>query len=517
MQADRPPPRTGTAHPRWHKPWTWPRGAGPGPTLGLRRRRRIKKRFNARLAASSRFIAADGPGRTTAGGPGRTTAGGPPLQPARLEHLTPHQVTRHVLKLDDGQQVGLSVAGAGVPFVLLHGIGLHNRTYEQVLSYLPEFGFLAVAIEAPGHGRSSPVPRGADFATRVDLIRRALDALGIRRAVVAGHSMGGRSAACLTAAVPDRVLAALFVDAALGEDFDLAVIKQLRSEAATVRSLVDGIVDVTSDARNIPWHERLAYYRMLSGPGRPHLADLARTPEVARAIAVNESEVWLAAIRDAAVPAAVLHGAHDLVVPLADATAVAGRLGAPLLTLPAGYHSWLLASPRTFAAIVAEIFADLTAIAGPAGRCFDPGALALEWAAAPPRLLPPRLDETVLGWQIERPVQESPRRRWSAVPVAWRARGIPGLVTAADRGRTPPQPDGPRRDAADQRADCDAEHQVDQRRRGLLGQRGRRAEREHHRDHGGQRDDPGEEHLRPWRGQQQQVHQGRGGQGGPGG
>jgi pimeloyl-ACP methyl ester carboxylesterase len=413
MQADRPPPRTGTAHPRWHKPWTWPRGAGPGPTLGLRRRRRIKKRFNARLAASSRFIAADGPGRTTAGGPGRTTAGGPPLQPARLEHLTPHQVTRHVLKLDDGQQVGLSVAGAGVPFVLLHGIGLHNRTYEQVLSYLPEFGFLAVAIEAPGHGRSSPVPRGADFATRVDLIRRALDALGIRRAVVAGHSMGGRSAACLTAAVPDRVLAALFVDAALGEDFDLAVIKQLRSEAATVRSLVDGIVDVTSDARNIPWHERLAYYRMLSGPGRPHLADLARTPEVARAIAVNESEVWLAAIRDAAVPAAVLHGAHDLVVPLADATAVAGRLGAPLLTLPAGYHSWLLASPRTFAAIVAEIFADLTAIAGPAGRCFDPGAHALEWAAAPPRLLPPRLDETVLGWQIERPAPEAsrPRRR----------------------------------------------------------------------------------------------------------
>jgi len=138
-------------------PWL-SRAGGPG----LARRRRIKKRFNARLAASSRFIAADGQARTA--------ADGPPAQQAGLNHLTPHQVTRHVLKLDDGQQVGLSVAGAGVPFVLLHGIGLHNRTYEQVLSYLPEFGFLAVAIEAPGHGHSSPVPRGADFATRVDLI-----------------------------------------------------------------------------------------------------------------------------------------------------------------------------------------------------------------------------------------------------------------------------------------------------------------------------------------------------------
>jgi pimeloyl-ACP methyl ester carboxylesterase len=330
-----------------------------GARLATVRRRRSKKRFNAHLTAR-RLAAEDRPAQNRPG-----------------DHPTPRRVTQHVLRLDDGQQVGVAVTGAGVPFVLLHGIALHNRTYEPCLSYLPDFGFLAVAIEAPGHGDSSPVARGADFATRVDLIRRTLDALGIRRAVVAGHSMGGRAAACFTALNPRRVLAAVFIDAALGENWDNDLIKRLGSEVSVVRGLVDGLIDAVGNTRNLAWSERLAYYHLLSGPGRPRLADLARTPEVAQAIAVAESDQWLAAIRAAAVPAVVLHGDRDLVVPVSEARAVAGRLDAPLLTVPAGYHSWLLASPRTFAATIAEIFSDPAPMPRSAAACFDPDALVL--------------------------------------------------------------------------------------------------------------------------------------------
>jgi len=244
------------------------------------------------------------------------------------------------------------------------------------------------------------VARGADFTTRVDLVRHALDALGIRRAVVAGHSMGCRSAACFTALNPRLVLAAVFVDAALGENWDDALIRRLGSEIAVVRGLVDGVAGTADEARNSTLHERLAHYRMLSGHGWPRLGDLARKPDVARAIAVAESDQWLAAIRAAAVPAAVLHGARDLVIPLPDARAVADRLGAPLLTVPDGYHSWLLSSPRTFAAAMDMIFADGAAMPRSAAACFDPGALVLRWTALP-RLLPPRTDETVLDWRVE--------------------------------------------------------------------------------------------------------------------
>ncbi len=331
----------------------------PASMISLVRRRRIKKRFNAHLTAD-RLITGQ--------------AGDHPPTPI------PSQVTQHVLRLDDGEQVGVAIAGAGVPFVLLHGIGLHNRTYQECISYLPQLGFLAVAIEAPGYGQSSPAARGADFTTRVDVIRRTIDALGIRRAVVAGHSMGGRSAACFTALNSRRVLAAVFIDAALGDNWDVALIRRLASEVAVVRGLMDGIVDAAGATLSISWPERLAYYRTMSGPGRPHLADLVRTPEVARAIAVAESDQWLAAIRAAAIPAVVLHGTRDLVIPLSDARAVAGRLDAPLLRVPEGYHSWLLASPRTFAAAMAEIFANREPMPRSAASCFRPDALVLQWS-----------------------------------------------------------------------------------------------------------------------------------------
>ena len=123
---------------------------------------------------------------------------------------------------------------------------------------------------------------------------------------------------------------------------------------------------------------------------------------VARAIAVAESDQWLAAIRAAAVPAVVLHGARDLVIPLPDARTVAGRLDAPLLTVPEGYHSWLLASPRTFATAMAGIFADGAPMPRSAVACFDPDALVLRWSAQPARVLSPQPDETVLDWRVER-------------------------------------------------------------------------------------------------------------------
>jgi pimeloyl-ACP methyl ester carboxylesterase len=80
------------------------------------------------------------------------------------------------------------------PVVILHpGPTDSWRSYEPVLDRLPP-GIRAIALSPRGHGESDKPERGytvEDFATDVVAV---LDALGIRRAVLAGHS-----ASCLVA------------------------------------------------------------------------------------------------------------------------------------------------------------------------------------------------------------------------------------------------------------------------------------------------------------------------------
>jgi pimeloyl-ACP methyl ester carboxylesterase len=102
--------------------------------------------------------------------------------------------------------------GAGPPTLLLHGIGNYGRYWDLFADAVA--GRLAlVAPDARGHGESG---RPADGYTAADFTADALavlDAEGIERAVVVGHSMGGLHSINLAARHPERVRALVIVDA----------------------------------------------------------------------------------------------------------------------------------------------------------------------------------------------------------------------------------------------------------------------------------------------------------------
>ena len=82
-------------------------------------------------------------------------------------------------------------------------------------------GYRVIAIDAAGHGGTFGLPGGGgDLSDYAALIGRVLDHLGIRRAVLAGHSMGGRLIVELAAETPDRVIALLLLDAIVGDSWD---------------------------------------------------------------------------------------------------------------------------------------------------------------------------------------------------------------------------------------------------------------------------------------------------------
>ena len=96
----------------------------------------------------------------------------------------------------------------GAPLFLVHGAGGTHEHWPEALRRLP--GRRVISVDLPGHGASPPPGERAvpAYARRlVDL----LDALGITRAVVGGHSMGGAIALTLALEAPERIAGLLLV------------------------------------------------------------------------------------------------------------------------------------------------------------------------------------------------------------------------------------------------------------------------------------------------------------------
>jgi pimeloyl-ACP methyl ester carboxylesterase len=80
--------------------------------------------------------------------------------------------------------------GRGAPFVLMHGIASNARTWDPVARVLAEAGRTVAALDFRGHGRSASPAGGYDVATFTADLQAAVGALGFRRPILAGHSLG---------------------------------------------------------------------------------------------------------------------------------------------------------------------------------------------------------------------------------------------------------------------------------------------------------------------------------------
>ena len=137
----------------------------------------------------------------------RSRSSGPGRRPTEEIDVRLPRLARHQITLPDGHTVGVAVCGRGVPLVVVHGFSAEGILYAQTLSRLVDLGFKVIAVDTAGHGGTLGLPTGAQtMASYAELLGRVLDHLGIERAVLAGHSMGGRLVTELAAAQPERAI-----------------------------------------------------------------------------------------------------------------------------------------------------------------------------------------------------------------------------------------------------------------------------------------------------------------------
>lgn len=117
------------------------------------------------------------------------------------------------VRLPNGIRLAYVEAGDpdGEPLLLLHGYTDSSRSFSPMVPYLSRYRLLIP--DQRGHG-ASDAPEccygSSQFAYDARLF---LDALGIKRAAVAGHSLGSMVAISLAAENPDRVSKVILIGA----------------------------------------------------------------------------------------------------------------------------------------------------------------------------------------------------------------------------------------------------------------------------------------------------------------
>ena len=128
--------------------------------------------------------------------------------------------------------------GAGSPVVLVHGIPTCPGLWRHVT---PLVQGRALAFEMVGYGRSIPEGRHRDIsvARQADYLVGWLDAIGVERAVFAGHDLGGGVAQIAAVRHPERCAGLLLTNAIGYDSWPVPSVKAMGALGGLVERLPD--------------------------------------------------------------------------------------------------------------------------------------------------------------------------------------------------------------------------------------------------------------------------------------
>jgi len=211
--------------------------------------------------------------------------------------------------------------GEGAETVLLvHGFGGDLDNWLFNIDALAEAGSV-VALDLPGHGQSVKSVAAPSLTTMTDAVIGLMDSLGVARAHLVGHSMGGLVAGRIGIDRPDRVASITLIAAAgLGEEINGAYLDGFVS-ASSRRDLKPALAHLFADQGlvNRSMVEDVLKYKRLDGVGA-FLEALRGTlfPGDRQATDIADDLAGIGC------PCHAIWGAEDAIIPAAHAGAVEG-------------------------------------------------------------------------------------------------------------------------------------------------------------------------------------------------
>ena len=170
----------------------------------------------------------------------------------------------------DGRAIAYATLGEGDEVVLLvHGYGGDKNSWLFVQEPLSRTRTVH-AIDLPGHGESAKDVGDGSLDTLAATVLGFLDAVGVGRAHLVGHSLGGAVVTAVAAAAPDRVSALTLVAPVGFGEVDASYLRGF-AEAGSRRELRPHLGKLFADEGQVDRQlvDDLLRYKRLDGVERP--------------------------------------------------------------------------------------------------------------------------------------------------------------------------------------------------------------------------------------------------------
>ena len=122
------------------------------------------------------------------------------------------------LKVDvGGCSLHVESVGEGTAILFIHCLMCDSRMFAPQVAELSR-DHRVITMDLRGHGRSDASPGGYTIRDVSKDVMKVLDALGLTRAIFAGHGIGGAAALHIALTDPDRVIALIMMNATADEE-----------------------------------------------------------------------------------------------------------------------------------------------------------------------------------------------------------------------------------------------------------------------------------------------------------
>ena len=253
----------------------------------------------------------------------------------------------------DGIALRWEEAGEGTPLVLIHGIPTSPALWRHVMPKIE--GARCLAWEMAGYGASIPAGRDHDISmsAQVEYLFKWMDDLGIERAVLAGHDLGGGVAQIAAARHPEKCTGLFLTNSICYDSWPIPSVKTVAATGGAVRHFPDAAFKAVLRTFYQRGHETSEAAEEAFEVHWPHYESNGGTEAFVREVKALDAKVTLAISDDLSqlgAPARIVWEAADQFQKIEYGERLARDLDAPLRRIESGKHF----TPEDHPDVVAE-------------------------------------------------------------------------------------------------------------------------------------------------------------------